>query len=164
MSPIADCPGHLRRRRGESWAPQHAPPDGTRSQRAAVESYVNAALGDRLELNIISPIIKIAPSDAPLTSSAVHQLRRHDDELRSQPQKLLTRHLPPAHPPQRRHRQHATPRHVLRLPPPLLHRARRHGQAGLCRRQAPTAEDAVLAFEAGVEGIDLSNHGARQLD
>ena len=27
-----------------------------------------------------------------------------------------------------------------------------------------TAEDAVLAFEAGVQGIVLSNHGGRQLD
>ena len=27
-----------------------------------------------------------------------------------------------------------------------------------------SAEDAVLAYEAGVQGIVLSNHGGRQLD
>lgn len=40
----------------------------------------------------------------------------------------------------------------------------RHNVVPIILKGIATAEDAVLAYEAGVQGIVLSNHGGRQLD
>ncbi|KAL3468295.1 FMN-dependent dehydrogenase-domain-containing protein [Aspergillus heterothallicus] len=42
--------------------------------------------------------------------------------------------------------------------------ARRHTQLPLCLKGVMSADDAILAMEAGLDGILLSNHGGRNLD
>ena len=53
-----------------------------------------------------------------------------------------------------------------RSPPPhtCAYTDRQHSPVPIILKGIGSAEDAVLAYEAGVQGIVLSNHGGRQLD